>query len=105
VEWGAYGIRVNCLAPSQFYHTDYRADFQALGASGTMENEADKRTPAGRGGRLQEFGWAATYLCSPYASYVSGHTLILDGGGANRTSFRYPTYVPLPEEIGAGLRQ
>ena len=35
---------------------------------------------ARRVGQLHELGWAATYLCSPYAAYVSGHTFVIDGG-------------------------
>jgi NAD(P)-dependent dehydrogenase (short-subunit alcohol dehydrogenase family) len=38
------------------------------------------RTPIGRFGRTEELVGAAVHLCSDAASYVSGHTLVVDGG-------------------------
>jgi len=39
-----------------------------------------RRIPAGRTGQPHELAWAATFLCSPYATYITGHTLVIDGG-------------------------
>jgi NAD(P)-dependent dehydrogenase (short-subunit alcohol dehydrogenase family) len=98
VEWAVHAIRVNCLAPGLFPHDDHpevlrRRRPEDLGAS---------TVPAGRVGRLHELGWAATYLCSPYAAYLSGHTLVLDGANWLRRSLRMPEFVPPAEQLGGG---
>jgi NAD(P)-dependent dehydrogenase (short-subunit alcohol dehydrogenase family) len=64
-------------------------------------NEADdaRRVPAGRVGRPHELGWAATYLCSPYAAYLSGHTLVLDGANWLRRGLRMPEFVSLADQL------
>ena len=37
-----------------------------------------------RVGQPRELGWAATFLCSPYARFISGHTLVVDGANWQR---------------------
>lgn len=97
VEWAPYGIRVNCLAPGTFPHDDHPAALLALRKAGKID-PAD-RIPAGRVGELHELGWAATFMCSPYAAYLSGHTLVLDGANWLRRGLRMPVFVPLHEQI------
>ncbi|MCH2171055.1 SDR family oxidoreductase [Myxococcota bacterium] len=81
-EWGPKGVRVNCLAP--------------LAASPAMESAfeldpemADRvlgRNPLGRlGDPALEIGAAARFLLSRDASYVTGHTLMVDGGSCSVT--------------------
>ena len=77
VEWAEHGIRVNELMPGMFPHEDMPPQMRANRPEGY--GEAGKQIPAGRVGQLHELGWAATYLCSPYAAYVSGHTFVIDG--------------------------
>ncbi|MEU7813897.1 SDR family oxidoreductase [Pseudonocardia sp. NPDC049154] len=102
VEWAPLGIRVNCLAPGLFPHGDHHA---ALRASRPRGGEADADTiPAGRTGRVHELGWAATYLCSPYAAYLSGHTMVLDGANWLRRGLRMPEFVPVREQPGLAPR-
>ena len=98
VEWAPHGIRVNALAPGLFPHEDIRADLQALRPEG--EDVDARRSPAGRLGRLHELGWAATWLCSPYASFVTGHTLVVDGGNWLRRHFVMPEFTPVRDQIG-----
>lgn len=76
VEWAPDDIRVNCLAPGLFPAQD-RSE-HALGMSSGSVRGAET-IPGGRVGEAHELGWAATYLCSPYAAYLTGHTLVLDG--------------------------
>ena len=76
VEWGPYGIRVNGLVPGLMPHEDEVAAIAAV--PGKYEGQ-DSRVPAGRVGFPRELAWAATYLCSPYATYISGHSLVVDG--------------------------
>lgn len=97
VEWAPHGIRVNCLAPGTFPHDDHPAALLALRKAGSID-PAD-RIPAGRVGELHELGWAATFMCSPYAAYLSGHTLVLDGANWLRRGLRMPVFVPLHEQI------
>ena len=56
--------------------------------------------PAGRVGRLQELGWVAAFLCSPFASYVSGHTMVADGANWLRRGLRMPEFVPVRDQFG-----
>lgn len=101
VEWAPHGVRVNVLAPGLFPHEDMRADLQALRTEG--EDVDARRSPAGRLGRLHELGWAATWLCSPYASFVTGHTLVVDGANWLRRDFVMPEFVPVRDQIAAVL--
>lgn len=98
VEWAPAGIRVNCLAPGLFPHDDHPAALQA--ARAPDRETMDATVPAGRVGEVHELGWAATYLCSPYAAYLTGHTMVLDGANWLRRSVRMPDFVPLREQPG-----
>jgi NAD(P)-dependent dehydrogenase (short-subunit alcohol dehydrogenase family) len=102
VEWAPHGIRVNALAPGLFPHEDMRADLQALRPDG--EDVDARRSPAGRLGRLHELGWAVTWLCSPFASFVTGHTLVVDGANWLRRDFVMPEFTPVSDQLAAVLR-
>jgi NAD(P)-dependent dehydrogenase (short-subunit alcohol dehydrogenase family) len=101
VEWGPYGIRVNGLVPGLFPHADETANIRAVPGRGDPASE-EASSPAGRTGRLRELGWAATFLASPYATYVSGHTLVVDGANWQRRALRQPDFVPIREQLGKG---
>jgi len=97
VEWAPHDIRVNCLAPGLFPHDDLPDGLRRGRAP-----EADARSvPAGRVGLPHELGWAATYLCSSYAAYLTGHTLVLDGGNWLRRGLRMPPFVSGEEQLAA----
>ena len=99
VEWGPYGIQVNGLVPGLFPHDDMTADIQ-----GNLARTSDKDVcqPALRVGRLRELGWAATFLASPYARFISGHTLVVDGANWQRRSLTNPEVVPVRTQMGKG---
>ncbi len=99
VEWGPYGIQVNGLVPGLFPHEDMTADIQ-----GNLERSSDKDgcQPAMRVGQRQELGWAATFLASPYARFVSGHTLVVDGANWQRRTLTNPQVVTVREQMGKG---
>jgi NAD(P)-dependent dehydrogenase (short-subunit alcohol dehydrogenase family) len=99
VEWGPYGIRVNGLVPGLFPHEDEVAAIRGVPERG--QNEA-ARAPAGRVGRPRELGWAATFLASAYAAYVTGHTLVVDGASWQRRAMLQPEFVPIREQLGKG---
>ena len=67
----------------------------------TLDDKGD-RQPALRVGRLRELGWAATFLASPYARFISGHTLVVDGANWQRRSLTNPPVVPVREQMGRG---
>jgi 3-oxoacyl-[acyl-carrier protein] reductase len=76
-ELGPRGITVNCLAPGRI-ETARLAQLYPDGPS-----EADlEAIPLGRWGTPQEFGDVACFLASDRARYVSGTTLLVDGGMA-----------------------
>ena len=99
VEWGPYGIQVNGLVPGLFPHDDMTADI-----TGNLDRTSDKDAcqPALRVGRLRELGWAATFLASPYARFISGHTLVVDGANWQRRSLTNPPVVSVREQMGKG---
>jgi NAD(P)-dependent dehydrogenase (short-subunit alcohol dehydrogenase family) len=98
VEWAPYGIRVNCLVPGLMPHEDEVAQIKE-GVPERGENE-DARVPAMRTGRPRELGWAATYLASPYAVYVTGATLAVDGANWQRRHMLMPEFRPIREQLG-----
>ena len=102
VEWAPFGIRVNALAPGLFVHEDMRPELSVLREKDGEETDA-RRQPAGRLGRLHELGWAATWLCSPYANFVTGHTLVVDGANWLRRHFVMPEFVPVRTQIADAL--
>jgi NAD(P)-dependent dehydrogenase (short-subunit alcohol dehydrogenase family) len=89
VEWAPDGVRVNALAPGLFPHDDMREDLKALRPDGES---------------VDELGWAVTWLCSPYASFVTGHTLVVDGANWLRRDFVMPEFTPVAEQLSAVLR-
>ena len=58
--------------------------------------------PERRFGPPRELGWAATFLASPYASYVTGHTMVVDGANWQRRAMLMPEFVPIREQLGRG---
>jgi NAD(P)-dependent dehydrogenase (short-subunit alcohol dehydrogenase family) len=100
VEWGPYGIRVNGLVPGLFPHPDEAAHITE-GVPGRGHAE-DRRTPAHRVGEPRELGWAAVFLCSPWASYITGHTLVVDGANWQRRHLLMPEFEPVRDQLGRG---
>ena len=99
VEWGPYGIQVNGLVPGLFPHEDMTADIR-----GNLDRSSDKDAcqPALRVGERQELGWAATFLASPYARFISGHTLVVDGANWQRRSMTNPPVISIRDQMGKG---
>jgi NAD(P)-dependent dehydrogenase (short-subunit alcohol dehydrogenase family) len=97
VEWGPAGIAVNGLVPGLFPHEDMTDDI-----TGSLDRTHDKDVcqPAMRVGQRQELGWAATFLASPYARFISGHTLVVDGANWQRRSMTNPAVKTIRDQMG-----
>ncbi|MFB6993989.1 MULTISPECIES: SDR family oxidoreductase [Streptomyces] len=101
VEWGPYGIQINGLVPGLFPHGDMSEDIRG-GLERAAPDAKDARQPALRVGAPRELGWAATFLASPYARFVTGHTLVVDGANWQRRSVVNPEVVPIRTQLGRG---
>lgn len=99
VEWGPYGVRVNGLVPGLFPHDDETA---AIRSVPERRKNDGARCPGQRVGYPHELGWAATYLCSPYASFITGETLVVDGANWQRRSMAMPVFEPIRDQMGKG---
>lgn len=77
-EWGRYGIRINNVAPGT-------VNTPRAGRS-ELVDEASKLIPLGRRGAPEDIANAVVFLLSDRASYISGHTLVVDGGSSHRSA-------------------
>ena len=77
VEWGPQHIRVNCIAPG-WIETPFNSPLGFLQAPFVVS--ALKRVPLQRPGKPEDIAGAAIYLASDAADYVTGLTIIVDGG-------------------------
>src|SRR4030065_428400 len=75
-QWAQYNIRVNAIAPG-FTKTRFRQD---LRKNPDIEQTVMMRTPLGRVAEPDEMVGAVVFLASDASSYVTGHTLVVDGG-------------------------
>ncbi|MFI8391615.1 SDR family oxidoreductase [Streptomyces sp. NPDC085540] len=101
VEWGPYGIQINGLVPGLVPHADMTEDIRG-GLERAAPGARDARQPALRVGAPRELGWAATFLASPYARFITGHTLVVDGANWQRRSVVSPEVVPVRTQLGRG---
>jgi NAD(P)-dependent dehydrogenase (short-subunit alcohol dehydrogenase family) len=76
MELGGSGIRVNAIAPG-LVETKFAA---AIVSNKDIIDRELARTPLGRYAQPDEIAGAALYLASDAASFVTGHTLVVDGG-------------------------
>lgn len=76
VEYGPHNVRVNCIAPG-LIKTDFA---RALWEDSEMLTERMSTTPLRRIGEPDEIAGAAVFLASQAGSYVTGQSLVVDGG-------------------------
>ena len=85
-EWGSKGIRINCVAPDIIATPRVVAGFAE---NGVGEMDAIARAdgvPLGRWGRPEEIAGPLVFLVSPLSGFMTGQTLVVDGG----TQARFP---------------
>ena len=75
-EWGREGVRVNGVAP---WYTDTPLAAPVL-ADPARLGVILARTPLGRVASAEEVASAIVFLCLPAASYITGQTIVVDGG-------------------------
>jgi len=78
-EWSGKGVRVNAIAPGWIQSEMLE---KALAGDTARRAKIISRTPMGRMGEPHDIGWAAVYLCSPAARFVTGVVLPIDGGAS-----------------------
>jgi NAD(P)-dependent dehydrogenase (short-subunit alcohol dehydrogenase family) len=76
VEYGPHNIRVNCIAPG-LIKTDFA---KALWDDPAMLKERNATTPLRRIGEPDEIAGAAVFLASQAGSFMTGQSLVIDGG-------------------------
>jgi 3-oxoacyl-[acyl-carrier protein] reductase len=73
----ADGVTLNSVLPGRI---DTDRIIELTGSREAAEAFAREEVPAGRMGTVEEFAAVATFLCSARASYVTGETIVVDGG-------------------------
>ena len=76
VEFGPHNVRINCIAPG-LVRTDFA---RALWENPEMLRKSTARTPLGRIGEPDEIAGAAILLASKAGGFVTGQTIVVDGG-------------------------
>jgi 3-oxoacyl-[acyl-carrier protein] reductase len=76
-EVAADGITVNTIATGRFATERIASNYGSMEAA---EEAAQREVPAGRLGRPEEYGDLVAFLCSERAAYVTGTTILIDGG-------------------------
>jgi NAD(P)-dependent dehydrogenase (short-subunit alcohol dehydrogenase family) len=79
-EWGGYGIRVNAVAPGSMATEGAALMAERYQAAADRALSHEHLIPLGRKGRPEEIGSVVVFLASELASYVTGQTLLVDGG-------------------------
>ncbi|MFD9461278.1 SDR family oxidoreductase [Streptomyces sp. NPDC060027] len=82
-------------------HNEGSAD-DRNGPGGAEPRAHDLRQPALRVGAPRELGWAATFLASPYARFITGHTLVVDGANWQRRELVGPPVTTVRDQLGRG---
>jgi NAD(P)-dependent dehydrogenase (short-subunit alcohol dehydrogenase family) len=76
VELGPHNVRINCVAPG-LIKTDFA---KALWQNPTIAKAYEQATPLRRLGETDDVAGAVVFLCSPAGRFITGQTLVIDGG-------------------------
>jgi NAD(P)-dependent dehydrogenase (short-subunit alcohol dehydrogenase family) len=77
VDWAPYNVTVNAIAPGGFLTDPNRRWFREMPE---LKNTFESMVPMGRLGEPDEIGPLALYLASDASSYMTGATVVIDGG-------------------------
>lgn len=81
LDYGPEGIRVNCLCPGDTDTAMLRGEAAQLGEPEDEFLAEAARRPLGRVGAPEEIAQAALFLAGEASAYITGTTLVVDGGG------------------------
>jgi NAD(P)-dependent dehydrogenase (short-subunit alcohol dehydrogenase family) len=76
LDWARHNLRVNAVAPG-FIATPANAGMRA---DPDARSDVESKTPLGRFGEVEEVATAALFLASSAASFITGETIVVDGG-------------------------
>merc|ERR1711976_636256 len=93
-EWGRKGIRLNCIAPGPIYT---EGAFGRLDPDGNEISNMLEKVPCGRLGEREELANLASYMCSDYASWLSGEIINFDGGNIRQLAGMFDKVRKVPE--------
>ncbi len=77
IEWARFGVRVNDIAPGDVLTALTKS---VVDKDPERRRKMESRIPMGRLGEVEELVGAAVYLASDASCYVTGQTIVVDGG-------------------------
>jgi meso-butanediol dehydrogenase/(S,S)-butanediol dehydrogenase/diacetyl reductase len=97
-EWGHHQIRANCVAPGQTITPEESAAIAGDPEEARLQREYLRRIPLRRAGRPRDQAMAVLFLASDDAAWISGQTIIVDGGELGGGDWYDPSQAPpIPE--------
>jgi NAD(P)-dependent dehydrogenase (short-subunit alcohol dehydrogenase family) len=93
-EWGHLNIRANCIAPGQTVTPEEEREIASNPDEARMQREYLRRIPLRRAGSPRDQAMAVLFLASDDAAWISGQTLIVDGGEIGGGDWYDPTLAP-----------
>ena len=83
--WGRQGIRVNCIAPGPVETEGYLDVLKQAGPDGKKTyDRVAALVGLGRWGKVEEIAWPCVFLASEASSWMTGETIVIDGGPSPR---------------------
>ena len=93
-DWGKYGITVNCLAPGWFQTAQNRVLYEDK----QWVEYLVERIPLKRPGEPHDLDGAVVFLASEASRYITGQTLLVDGGITTGSTRATVSPQPVPSE-------
>jgi NAD(P)-dependent dehydrogenase (short-subunit alcohol dehydrogenase family) len=81
IDYGKDNIRVNCVCPGDVDTAMLRSECQQLGEDPTQFMRSAAARPLARVGTPEDIANAVLFLASPMSAWVTGTSLVVDGGG------------------------
>lgn len=100
VEWGLYGIRLNCIQPGPF---PTEGAWSRLVPNEQVADHMRQRVPLGRFGEHHELTSLVAFLLSDLSTYMSGTVIALDGGELLSSGGQFNDLTKMPREQVLGM--
>jgi NAD(P)-dependent dehydrogenase (short-subunit alcohol dehydrogenase family) len=102
VEWAAYGIRVNAVAPGPF---PTEGAWKRLIPTKDLEEKARQRIPSGRFGEHSELANLAVFLVADGAEFITGECVTIDGAEALAGAGQFSQFIHMDRKQLKGFLQ